>query len=342
MDESAAGSIDGILLINAGDGEIKWHNSAAAKLLGSAQLPKFIAELFTPDSVASITKTVEFNSVEVTLLGNGLVLNAVVVELPLSAPTPRPLLIVLKTFTPAQQALREREQFLGTVAHDLKNPISAVFGYVDTLLAVGRERPGREVETLRRIRSTALRALELVRNYQQLAAIRWMGVRPTSTTCDLNSIVRAVLEQSWRDDQGQQLVLNLHPGPLPVFAERIACERVISNLYTNAQKYTPPNGEIRITTELKGSSAILEICNAGPGISAEDLPMIFERYKRAAGSGGTSGAGLGLYIVKRIVEGLKGNIEVQSSQEKGTTFRVTIPCKAAQKIELGIGLAGGR
>jgi signal transduction histidine kinase len=121
------------------------------------------------------------------------------------------------------------------------------------------------------------------------------------------------------------LTVELAKASLPVRVERIQLERIISNLFTNALKYTPAEGTITIKTLSEGGRAIFSINNDAPIIPAEELPYIFDRYKRGASSSGTTGSGLGLHIVKYLLEALKGSVRVRSNKEEGTTFVVSLP-----------------
>ncbi len=225
----------------------------------------------------------------------------------------------------------EKEELLATVAHDIKNPLGAIFGYADTLLdtALGAGFNAAQRDVVARIRGTAARAVDLVRNYQHLTNLDLRGLPKSSTIVELNETIRSVIDSTWREDPFNPL-LAFEPSKekLRLRIEKVHLERIISNLFSNALKYTPKSERILIHTgvhEKDRSNAILSITNTGVVIDAEDLPHLFERYRRAATSSGTVGSGLGLYIVKLIVDGLGGKVEVRSDKINGTIFEVLLP-----------------
>ena len=220
----------------------------------------------------------------------------------------------------------EGKRALDLITHDLKNPLGALFGYADVLLdtAAGQNMSAAQRTIISRIRSTAARAIELVRNYQFLGAPAGMA-RSTGKGCDLNNVTAQLVDTMWREEQNAPtLTFEGAKSELPVKIERLALERVVSNLLGNAIKYTPPGGQIELRTAIEGSKKILTVRNSGSFIPPEEQPAIFEIYARGSSSKGTAGSGLGLHIVRQIVESAGGTIDVQSTREHGTTFTVRL------------------
>jgi len=144
---------------------------------------------------------------------------------------------------------------------------------------------------------------------------------------DLNSAVRNVLEYAYRDQSDlQRLTLDLSHGELLVRLERAPLERIISNLLSNALKYSPPHCPITITTRYDHQQAILQVNNKGTPIPHAEQKILFDKYARASAAGRSSGSGLGLFIVKTTAESAGGAVELESDSINGTTFTVSLPC----------------
>jgi len=228
----------------------------------------------------------------------------------------------------AQSSLEAREEFLSTAAHDLKNPLSAIFGYADALLETsgGASLSEQQRSILARIRATAARSVDLIRNYQQLSELSSRRLRLTDLAPDLGAACRSVVDDCFREDPNAHTVRAvLAKEALPVAVDRIPLERILTNLFANALRYTPRGGTITLTTSRNGSFARFEINNSLPIIPKEELAKIFSRRFRGSTSTGTSGTGLGLYIVKSMVTELGGSVAVKSEEGTGTTFTIELP-----------------
>ena len=143
----------------------------------------------------------------------------------------------------------------------------------------------------------------------------------SKTAQDCVELIRPLAEE-----RGVKIVSGLSPMEITGDSERLA--QVITNLLTNAIQYNNRDGEVRITTQTQAGAAILTVSDTGAGISAEDLPHVFERFYRADKSRTGNNAGLGLAISKAVVEAHGGAIEVSSTEDIGTTFTVRLPITA--------------
>jgi signal transduction histidine kinase len=106
-----------------------------------------------------------------------------------------------------------------------------------------------------------------------------------------------------------------------------ALERILSNLVYNALKFTPSEGEVTVSSTLREGEVVIVVADTGPGLPAEEIPLLFVKYRRAVGSRRQAGLGLGLFIAKTLVERHGGRIEVESVVGSGTQFRVILPLK---------------
>jgi len=121
--------------------------------------------------------------------------------------------------------------------------------------------------------------------------------------------------------------LSLQPKLPWVDGDVVAIDRVLSNLVYNALKFTPPDGKVTISSALRGGEVVVTVADTGPGIAAEEIPLLFEKYRRSVGSRQKAGLGLGLFIVKTLVEKHGGRVEVESTVDVGTRFHVVLPIK---------------
>ncbi|NMC61865.1 MAG: hypothetical protein GYA55_01715, partial [SAR324 cluster bacterium] len=163
-----------------------------------------------------------------------------------------------------KQQSRIQNLTITAAAHDLANPVSAIFGYADLLLENVVDDPlsTQQTDIIYRIRSTASRAIELVKNYQVLSQLDRHTLSIPISTSELNKVVMDVIDYTWREGPGiASLSTELSKIPVYVAAARFAVERVIANLLSNAAKYTPPNGQISVTTKEEGKKAIFSVNN---------------------------------------------------------------------------------
>jgi CheY-like chemotaxis protein len=155
---------------------------------------------------------------------------------------------------------------------------------------------------------------------------------------DLNDAVRATLDSMRVTVAARQIRIesHLHDGPLVVMGDSGRLQQIVSNLLSNALKFTPPDGTVSICTRVESEFVCCEIGDNGEGISSEFLPHIFEKFRQADGGSARryAGLGLGLAITKQLVESHGGNITVESEgRGKGAKFTVRIPRLRAEKQE---------
>jgi two-component system phosphate regulon sensor histidine kinase PhoR len=222
---------------------------------------------------------------------------------------------------------RQQEDFLAMLAHDLRNSLSVIVGYAQLLLASAPERlTTDETKFLQRLESNALTAHALITK----------GLRPSSlgTTVgsfpnkplDLTRILQKVIQQYEAEARRRRLALEYQREALPAIAgDQHAMERVFTNLLSNALKFTPAGGRIMVDTAQRQGAIVVAITDTGPGLAPEECATVFERYRRGSAAKHTEGTGLGLFIVKTLVEAHGGRVEVQSSLGHGACFRVILP-----------------
>ncbi len=322
---------DPILLVDS-SGVALWLNDAAQNVLPKDIESEGLLSFLDKESLLTIGKTSHYSTLEVVPHHGtmaGLRQSAIILDVSQNDLEERSLLIMLTSTKAEGATLKEKQEWLTSAAHDLKNPLSAIFGYADTLLdtPAGAGMSPDQRMILGRIRGTASRATELVRNYQHLSLLALKGIAQSGTRSDLNGAIHDLLNTTWREDpEHPRVVVNLLSEALPALIDRLHLDRILSNLFSNALKFSPPNSTVTVRSGRDDSGfAWVSFNNSGAPIAEAELATLFTPFNRVSNSRGKPGSGLGLTIVRRIVDGLGGRISVSSSQEEGTTFTVKLP-----------------
>jgi two-component system sensor histidine kinase/response regulator len=249
----------------------------------------------------------------------------------------------------ARQQLREmndeKNEFMGIVAHDLRNPLGAVKGYAEliseeteALQLLDTPESARARGELRqcsaRIREASARMAEMVQNLLDVNRIERgemkVNVRPTDLCLVLATVVetqrpRTVAKQ-------QNIHLASESAPVMVTIDPNIMVQVLENLVSNAVKYSPPGKNIFVRLKKDAGTVHCEVQDEGPGLSAQDQKKLFGKFARlsAKPTGGEHSTGLGLSIVKKMVEAMNGKVWCESELGKGATFIVALPIDSAR------------
>ena len=234
--------------------------------------------------------------------------------------------ITMQDITYLKQIDRLKNEFVHTVSHDLRSPLTAILGYVDLLDRVGPIN-AQQHEFIIRVQNSVKNITALVNDLLDLGRIE-AGFDSQKEVVPLEGIIRYALETlgSQISDKKLNLHLNL-PTDIPqMHGNPIRLRQMLDNLIGNAIKYTPEGGDITIDVEAQSDQIILRISDNGPGIPPADQPHIFEKFYRASNvPKGVGGSGLGLAIVKSIVDNHQGRIWVDSLLGQGSAFTVVLP-----------------
>lgn len=219
-----------------------------------------------------------------------------------------------------------REEFLAMLRHDINNPIAAALGAAELIGEELRERGVDDLELLARSLSESLEAVvDLVSNYLHMAAIDSGAPRLNVEAIDLGELVGSVVEQLRVQAAEKDLVVTCHGACPDARADRRQLARVVTNLVSNAIKYTPASGRIDVSVVAAGTGPAIRVADSGYGLTIEDQRRLFTKYGRFHRDRGIPGTGLGLYISKAIVEAHGGRIDVESAPGRGTAFTVRLP-----------------
>jgi two-component system sensor histidine kinase VicK len=224
-----------------------------------------------------------------------------------------------------ESAANFKNQVLGMVAHDLRNPLAAV---ESTALIMELDEVDSDTrENLEIIKASCVKARGIITDLLEAARNEDQSTIET-VKIDLNYFVRKIID-SWKihNEAKITLVFTACPEPLNVNVNKEKFHRVMDNLISNAIKFSKENGNIEISLSREKGFNIIWIRDYGLGIPRELLPHLFERFTKAgrAGVRGEQSTGLGLSIVKQIIERHKGKIEVDSIENMGSTFKISLP-----------------
>lgn len=243
---------------------------------------------------------------------------------------PAGLIVVIQDITEHVKLDTMRKRFVADVSHELKTPITSIMGYADTLLESDVDEETTK-KFLERISAEATRMSHLVSDLLTLSRYDTSKVKAEKKEFDLGELVKYTyegleIERKKKNQIGECFVTADVP---LVFADRNGIERVVLNILTNAIKYTPDGGTIKVYVGFVRNTPYIKIIDTGIGIPKEDLDKIFERFYRVdkARTREMGGTGLGLSIAKEILDQNDGKIEIKSEPGKGTEVVVTLPTK---------------
>jgi len=222
----------------------------------------------------------------------------------------------------------QKADFLAMLTHDIRTPLQVILGYSELLFdEVQAQGKTWEAEILLRLKSSAMMVSSLVANYLDFSKIEKGHLELTTRPLVLNHILRRIKEQYETEARRRRVTLHLQlqEDLSTIRGDPLALERVFANLLQNALKFTPEAGEVTVRSIQYNGEVSAAITDSGPGIAPEELPWLFEKYRRTEEGKKREGTGLGLFIVKSLVEAHGGRVEIESTVGAGTCFRVFLP-----------------
>lgn len=243
---------------------------------------------------------------------------------------PSGIMVMIQDITEHVKLDDMRKEFVADVSHELKTPITSIMGYSDTLLEGEYDKETQE-RFLKVIATEARRMAKLVTDLLTLSRFDNNQVLQEKTRFDLGELVKQCQDslEIQISNKKHKVECFVTADVPPVYADKEGIERVILNILTNAIKYTPEGGNIKIYVGFVYNDAYIKVIDNGLGIPEEDLKRIFERFYRVdkARTRQMGGTGLGLSIAKEILDRNNGNIDIKSEEGKGTEVVIRIPTK---------------
>jgi two-component system OmpR family sensor kinase len=222
----------------------------------------------------------------------------------------------------AEERLR---QFVADASHELRTPVTSIRGYAELFRRGAGDRPEDLAQVMRRIEQEGKRMGELVEELLLLARLD-QGLPLERQPVDLAAVIDAAVDAARAADPERPITVDSH-GPLVVRGAESRLRHVVDNLLTNARVHTPAGTPVHIRFAAEDGEVVLEVADEGPGVPAEEADRIFERFYRTDRSRTRSqgGVGLGLAIVRSVVEAHGGAVGYRPRTGGGSVFRVVLP-----------------
>jgi signal transduction histidine kinase len=233
--------------------------------------------------------------------------------------------VVLQEITHLKELDRIKTDFVNTVSHDLRSPLTAIYGFVGLIDRVGPVN-AQQTEFIRHIQASVQHITLLINDLLELGRVE-AAHDIQMENVDLKEIIlRSVQGLDFQvNEKMQELTLTLPDAVPPILGNPTHLQRMVSNLVENAIKFTPPLGKISVRCRAEVNQLMLEVTDSGYGIPIEDQPHVFDKFYRGSNlSATTQGTGLGLSIVQTVLENHHGRIWLDSSP-RGTTFTIILP-----------------
>lgn len=234
--------------------------------------------------------------------------------------------LTMQDITYLKEVDRLRSEFVHTVSHDLRSPLTSVIGYAELVERAGPLNENQR-DFVNRIQDSVQHITALINDLLDLGSIE-AGFDTRREFVQLEGILRYTLDMLQGQIKSKRVKVHTDIAPsIPALrANPIRLRQVLDNVVGNAIKYSHVNGDVHISIKSEGDQVILQVTDEGPGIPSADVPHIFDKFYRGSNiSSNTEGSGLGLAIVKTIVESHQGRIWVESTVGKGSSFFIVLP-----------------
>ena len=228
-----------------------------------------------------------------------------------------------------------KSDFVTTAAHELRTPLTSIRGFSELLLTKTNLEPEKKTRFLTHINQEATHLASIIGDLLDISRIEsGQGISFRESFFDIAEIIRKSI-LSFQESSGRHGFEAILPqAPVPAWVDKEKLGQVLENLFSNAVKYSPDGGVIQVALETQNGYYHVSVADQGIGMTPEQVARIFEKFYRANASNATvDGTGLGMTIVKHLVEAHNGRIWVESEIGKGTTVKFTIPIFSWEQVE---------
>jgi two-component system NtrC family sensor kinase len=324
--ESILTGIEEALVVVDHDRRLVLINRKACEAFGITEqnvIGKRVSDVFPASELLEILVDPDHSGpsrIEVNL-ADGRVLNAQITAL-----SEIGLVVTMQDITHLKELDRIKGDFVNTVSHDLRSPLTAILGYVELIGRVGPLNP-QQREFIHRIEISVNNITALINDLLDLGRIE-TGFDVRKEVVPIAALIQYTVDgmKNRLSEKNQNLQLTVADDLPPVLGNPIRLRQMLSNLINNAIKYTPVGGTITVLAHAEAGQIILQFSDTGLGIPPADLPYVFDKFYRASNVPlDAPGTGLGLAIVKSIVENHRGRVWVDSALGHGTSFTIVLP-----------------
>ncbi|MCB1061332.1 MAG: hypothetical protein KDN20_00260 [Verrucomicrobiae bacterium] len=224
----------------------------------------------------------------------------------------------------------DKNEFLNIAAHDLKNPLSVISGYAGLIQMTDPLDPKVVKDQTKEILGSANRMLDIISNLLDTRAIEDGKLKLKAERCPFEPLVEVLVRDYANAAAAKQISVTVQGDADDVIScsDRVATHQILDNLFSNAIKYSPPGSSVSLSLRKDDSeSVVIDVIDEGPGLSDQDQAKLFQKFSRLTPqpTGGESSNGLGLWIVHRMAQGMKGEVACHSKLGEGSTFSLKLP-----------------
>jgi PAS domain S-box-containing protein len=235
-------------------------------------------------------------------------------------------ILVTRDISEIRQLEDSREAFIRTVSHDLRNPLTVVSARSQLLQRrLAKHNLSTESEEAGIIYTSARRMTQMIQEMFDSYRLEANNLKLKKTMLDLAAVITDLRSRIGSEEDLNRLQIEIIPGDYRIFVDEERIERAVTNLIGNALKYSPSDRPVQVKLLSRANQIVLSVTDFGIGIENRDIPKVFDRYYRSRNAKELAGLGLGLYIVKLIVEAHDGTIDVVSRVGQGSTFTISLP-----------------
>ncbi len=233
-----------------------------------------------------------------------------------------------------EAAVRLKRQLVSALAHDIKTPLNVILGYAELLAepSISYSTPKERLSCLECIRKNVDRITKMITDFLDVSKLETMKLDGAKDLVQMNVIAEEVVLQQMvtAQEKEQILALKLDANLEPILGDFDQLQRVLWNLVSNAIKFTPTGGQITVTSAMTKKNIAIKVKDTGIGVAKDEISSLFSEFRRLDGAANIEGTGLGLFIVKTIVESHGGSVAVESELGEGTTFTILLPTAPMQ------------
>lgn len=242
------------------------------------------------------------------------------------------IVMIIHDVTSEREMDKMKTEFISTTAHEFRTPLTSIRGFSEILLTRDNISSKEREKFLLYINKQAINLTRIITELLDISRIEsGRGFSLNRTICSAGETIESVTSHYQAMSSRHRFSVDLHDKSMKLFIDKEKIERVLTNILDNAINYSPNGGTIRVTEEIAGNDCLVSIKDQGIGMTSEQVDKIFVKFFRADTSNSApEGTGLGMTIVKYIVEAHGGKVWVESEPGKGTTVRVTIPIVTGQ------------